>query len=463
MLSSVLKRRHPDAAIPGPAETPTNGHDPDLVACLKAMAAGDYGRIPDREDSAFEALRAIKAQHELRNRTDLERTVAFSIGASEAMAAASFVTGEAREVAENTQTIASAIDELNAAVGQIAESSNQALDGTNHTVAAIESSRGSIAGAIDSMDSVTRTTDAAGDRLRRLSGAVDDIGKILQTIDAISKQTNLLALNATIEAARAGEAGKGFAVVAGEVKQLANQTARATEDIQAKIAAITTGMTETLAAMDETALAVSDGRAGIHAVGSEIDAVVEGSRSAAAQISETASAVTEQSAAIEEVSRSLAVITQKTERTRENAEMAIASVGKSEGLIAEQLKALQAENITGAVLDFAKSDHALWKKKLAGMLVGMSDLTAAELANHHDCRLGKWYDAVDDACLKAQPAFRSLETPHEAVHRHGKTAAELFARGDRVGALEAYTKMETASAEVLALLDRLRAQGRPAQ
>ena len=447
------------ASTVNPQDDNKADQDSLLAACLEAMAEGDYSQIPDLDGRLHQALRAMRTAFDNRNKTELERTVQFSVSASEAMAAVSFVTGDVRDVAENTQTIAAAVDELNVAVSQIAEASNMALDSTTETVSAIQQSQASVMRAIGSMDSVTQTTEEAGQRLRQLSGSVQDIGKILATIDAISKQTNLLALNATIEAARAGEAGKGFAVVAGEVKQLANQTARATEDIQKKIGAINSGMDQMLTAMDETSAAVSAGRSDIHTVGNDIAAVIDGSQVAAAQISTTAASVTEQSAAIQEVSRSLSVITQKTDRTRLNAESAIGSVTKSEDLIAEQLLTLQSQDIPDAILDFAKSDHALWKKKLAGMLVGKSDLTAAELASHHDCRLGKWYYQVADSRLKDHPVFRQLEDPHAAVHRHGKAAAELFGQGDRVGALAKYGKMEKASAQVLALLDRLKQAG----
>jgi methyl-accepting chemotaxis protein len=91
-----------------------------------------------------------------------------------------------------------------------------------------------------------------------LSGSVAEIGEVAGLISAIAARTNLLALNATIEAARAGEAGRGFAVVAGEVKSLAQETARSTERIGARLGAIETDMQRALAAIDGITEAVSD-------------------------------------------------------------------------------------------------------------------------------------------------------------------------------------------------------------
>jgi len=84
----------------------------------------------------------------------------------------------------------------------------------------------------------SREADGLAALMQQLGRAVRDIGKVTETINSISSQTNLLALNATIESARAGAAGKGFAVVAGEIKDLAHQTALATEDIRGKITSI---------------------------------------------------------------------------------------------------------------------------------------------------------------------------------------------------------------------------------
>lgn len=117
--------------------------------------------------------------------------------------------------------------------------------------------------------------------------------------------------------------------------------------------------------------------------------------------------------------------------------------------------ALPRHSIARYVLHRAKSDHLLWKKKLSEMLVGLNTLKSTELADHHQCRLGKWYDAVTNRALSEKPAFGALLAPHESVHRCGRAAADCHARGDRAGALAALAEMERASEAVLGGLDQL--------
>jgi len=176
---------------------------------------------------------------------------------------ASGVAGSAQQASNNVQTVASAAEELGASIQQI---TSQVNEQSNKTVQAFN------------------VTKESRERMQELSGKVADIGEVLNLITGIAEQTNLLALNATIEAARAGEAGKGFAVVASEVKSLANQTSKATEDIAAQINAIQQDTKGTMKAIEEIA--------------TEIETVAEIARA-------IAEAVEQQNAATHEIAQSI--------------------------------------------------------------------------------------------------------------------------------------------------------------
>ncbi len=137
--------------------------------------------------------------------------------AEESSANTTSVAAAMEQTTTNLTSVASATEEMSATVGEIASNAEKAR--------AISSEATEQAQAISAM-------------MKELGRAAQDIGKVTETITSISAQTNLLALNATIEAARAGAAGKGFAVVANEIKELAQQTAAATEDIKSKISGI---------------------------------------------------------------------------------------------------------------------------------------------------------------------------------------------------------------------------------
>ncbi len=441
---------------PTAVDTAKSPFEAELAAFIHTVATGGNAALPQCEGALHDSLVTLAETMNRQAADELERMVTLAMQSSEVMASVSFVTGDAREISSNTHTIASAVEELSAAISAIAETSNSVTTAADATSDSASVGLEAVQRAAGSMDNIERAANDASEKVDRLTIAFEDIRKVLRVIDEIAQQTNLLALNATIEAARAGDAGRGFAVVAGEVKALANQTTKATEDIQSRLAALSSEMEEMRASMTETAKAVGSGRADIDEVGAQISQVVDGIRDVTGRIAGTASSVTEQTEATQEVARSVDVIQEKAEFSRSNAERAVASVTASEEVINGRIEHLHANSTGASIIDVAKADHFKWKERLAGMMVGANKLSAGELASHRECRLGKWYQSVTDSSVKAHRAFQSLDTPHRLVHEHGKRMAELFANGDRVAALAEFEALEKASTEVVGLLGELK-------
>jgi len=427
----------------------------DAIRCLQEIAQGHYNVEPNQEGPLAGAVRELSSSLRKRASKELKCAVKLSQGASESMAAVSFVAGGVREALQNTQIISSSVEELNAAIAEIAKVSNLIADDAGAVRGSMTSALSAVESAVTGMGNISSVVNETSGKMTLLNNASQEIGDIIEAIEAIAKQTNLLALNATIEAARAGEAGKGFAVVAGEVKALANQTAAATDKIRSQIGNIRSEMTAIVEGITKTTKVVAEGSASIEQVGEEIRGIVPKIEEVTARVSENAGSVTEQNAATQEVARSVEIISQKASQSAAHAEKAIDAVAVSEKVLQEQFNDLGQLDIPGATIQLAKSDHTLWKKKLAEMLVGHAQLDESELKDHHQCRLGKWYYALEDRRLLDHPAYKALEDPHARVHVHARKVYELFSHGDREAAESEYGLMSAASEEVLSFLEAL--------
>jgi methyl-accepting chemotaxis protein len=209
----------------------------------------------------------------------------------ETSAQAKVVSAATQQVSQNLQTVATGAEEMGASIKEIAKNASEAARVAGTAV------------------KVAETTTATVTKLGESSA---EIGQVIKVITSIAQQTNLLALNATIEAARAGEAGKGFAVVANEVKELAKETAKATEDISQKIEAI---QTDTKAAVEAIA-SISEVINQVNGISSTIATAVEEQNATTNEMSRNVSQAAQGSG---EITSNIAGVAQAAESTSRGA------------------------------------------------------------------------------------------------------------------------------------------------
>jgi methyl-accepting chemotaxis protein len=272
----------------------------DCVGLTGLLAQGDFSKdVPEvlrqRGDEMGDLARAFHTL--VHNTRDLLKNLSEGVqvlasSSTELSAVSAQLSGGSRGNTQRSSAVAAAAEEMSVSSASVAAGMEQATsslamvaDATHQMTSTI----GEIAGTAERARSITedasRQAGSVSALMRELGRAAQDIGKVTETITSISSQTNLLALNATIEAARAGSAGKGFAVVANEIKELAQQTAAATEDIKGKIAGI----------QGSTSTAMSD-----------IQRITEVIQSVNDQVASIATAIEEQSVVTHDIATNLA-------------------------------------------------------------------------------------------------------------------------------------------------------------
>ncbi len=320
--------------------------DGDLTKRLVVTTRDEVGDLAHWFNIFADKIRAVIVQI-----ADNAGTLAAS--ASELSSTSGEMAGDANEMSSQASSVAAAAEEMATGMRTIAHSSEQMSSNVTSVASAVEEMTASIGGIAENAEraatvaeNASALAETSNANVGTLGIAADEIGRVIEVIQDIAEQTNLLALNATIEAARAGDAGKGFAVVATEVKELAKQTADATEDIRRRIEGIQSSTADAVQSIGEISEVIRQVNQVSRTIASAVEEQTITTREIANNVAQTADAaemvfsnVSESSAATDEITRSITGVDQVAKKTASGA-AATQVTGQELQKLAGQLESL---------------------------------------------------------------------------------------------------------------------------
>ena len=385
----------------------------------------------------------------------IARTLA--LGSNDLADHANLVAAASEELSVNASSVAASMEEATSAISIIADSTQQ-----------MSSTILEIAGNGEMARTITfEASRKAGEVtviMEELGRAAREIGKVTQTITAISAQTNLLALNATIESARAGAAGKGFAVVANEIKELARQTATATEDIRAKINAVQASTTHAIAEIQGIAAVTGDVNDLVATIATAIEeqsvvtrGIGENIHQAILGVQDANERMAQTTAVIQGIARDVAGVSANGREVQAGSDQVKNNASDLSTLVDHLQESVGRFKIPGPGFDLVaiKKGHSDWKTRILDLFEGRRTLAAEEVVGHTTCGFGKWYYSDASADLRANADFRAAGTLHESFHTQAKEAVSLWNAHRQPEARLVFDQMMATTRELFVLLDRL--------
>lgn len=385
----------------------------------------------------------------------LKDAVTVSITVNEGNVANAHIVNGIRLARSESQGIAAATEEMVTGIHTISGEAKKTAELSSHAQEVTDKGREIMQSAMQKFAGLGQAVEQAAERAAALAKASESIGDILSSIETIAAQTNLLALNATIEAARAGEAGKGFAVVANEVKSLAGQTARSTEEIGGLVSNLRQEMTGIIDTMHSGTAALAEGRQAMQAMEERMGEISHLVAETSQNMREVSEILGQQAVAANQISGGIQKVATHSDDNASAIEKSTKSLSKVDTEMSSLLQLLAAWDIPNKILFVAKADHIAWKKKLIDMITGLVKLDPDSMSSDQTCRLGKWYHGSDAAAYSDSVAFKELAVHHRVVHEKGVAAVRAYNGGKVDEALSLINQVETASVQVLRLLDEL--------
>jgi len=357
------------------AMTTDSSPNVDLVAMIEGVVAGEA--LPEGADPRLrKAMQRLAASRADVSPDASNVIVKFNVATTEAAINIGWITHDVHQIADSSEVIRSSLEQLVRSEAKIVETSQQGVALSADVCDTVRDGVGDVAQTGESMAAVARQIDSVRSQVQQLDAAISQIRSMVQTIEAISRQTNLLALNATIEAAHAGAAGSGFAVVAGEVKALAADTAKATEDIRDRINVLVSGVGSIREAAEKSYEQANIGEHRTTAAIEKMDAMRSGVEQIAEFIKSLSDHIVEQEGATREISASVDQIHEKANKARKEIDTSLETFGQAESEIRKLVDLASEPDMLTLVLD-KQLAVAAWKRQLASALVGLRPATTA--------------------------------------------------------------------------------------
>ncbi|MDQ6965038.1 MAG: methyl-accepting chemotaxis protein [Mariprofundales bacterium] len=430
-------------------------NDDQLRQLFAALNSGDFMFRIDASHPMASEINSAMAHLDGLMLQNLKTTVEATADGFETTIAMGKLNQTTNQVAERSEAMAAATEEMSATVSTMAEHAKDVSHISESAKNSVEQGEDALETSVAEMVTTVQQMEDTIIRVKELSNISRDIEILLGSIRKISDQTNLLALNATIEAARAGAAGRGFAVVASEVKELSNQSKKATEDISAKSQAINEAVDITVESIEQIEHSLKTAANALDRSRESMRSVVQGMHAVDDKVQGIQMAADDQRIASTEIAEGVTATAAIAHDLSQLASNTLQSADELDGKLRDNLATAGALKVTNAVLQLAKTDHMLWKKRLVDMVLGRGDIEVNEVVDHHQCRLGKWYDGAGREIYGNRRQFMELEDPHAEVHRRAKSAVQQYNSGNLEAAIAEVEKIGPLSTQVVSLLSDL--------
>ncbi len=284
----------------------------DLTRRMEAFQETELGELAHHFNSFMNRLQSLvnevkAASQEVSHATSLVEEISQQT-----------LNGILEQESETTQ-VATAMNQMNATVHEVANNTEQAADASRRADEAANQGRHVVEQAIQVINRLAQEVEQSAEVIHNVESESDNVGKVLDVIRSIAEQTNLLALNAAIEAARAGDMGRGFAVVADEVRVLANKTEQSTVEIQDMIARLQQGAHDAVEVMTRSRENAQSAVSQAELAGESLNTITSAVDHIDTMNNQIASAAEEQSAVADEINRNIVNISEIAQRTSEGA------------------------------------------------------------------------------------------------------------------------------------------------